>query len=124
MVQRKRVKTTVAKHGSLKKTRTHNRSGSDRNKEVRPVSLQTTHLPGYKPYQPLLTVCRNDQDSDAALEMLRAAHIDVRVSYVEEKDDETITPWLITQLSSYYGVNGIRDYLNHWRELTAESVSQ
>lgn len=74
-------------------------------------------------FQPILFVFEKEEDSEEAIRLLKEANVDVRIVYIREKDDETVTPMLVTKLSTFYGLRNIRAYIEVWRERLAEAES-
>jgi len=69
-------------------------------------------------FNPVLYVDERGPETREAVELLK--NLGVHVLYLSGNDEEMTTPWLVTQASSYYGLDQIRAYVEHWRDLTAE----
>lgn len=68
-------------------------------------------------FQLVLYVRRNEPESAHAIQLLR--NLGIKVSYLED-NDESATPWLVTEKSSYRGIEMITGYVEHWRKLVEE----
>ncbi len=55
------------------------------------------------------------------LELLKGFH--VRVVYLHEKDEETVTPQLVTPLSNMRGIKTIEYYIQFERKLTQQQAT-
>lgn len=74
-------------------------------------------------YKPVLYIFEGESDSLTALELLRAAGVEISVVTLKEKDDETVTPHLDAPVSAFYGLRGIKSFIEHFaRDSKGEDV--
>lgn len=67
-------------------------------------------------YKPVLYISEGEDDSLVALKFLRTAGIEISVVVIKEKDDETVTPYLDTPISAFYGLMGVKSFILYNKE--------